>query len=228
MTSIHTPLKPISNGPKATLVASLSAAQEPSSSATIKPSTSELQFWCSNCSRPISFAEAGFKWCEPCRVKNREKHRNYVRGRAAREHGGSSAGVAASLLAALANQDAVAADDPMEVDENQAAVLPRKRKAELVLDDCIERPDPIVASGSRAEYQTEQALLDALSAEVKTFQASFNRLRSQAGVPSEQASPTYINFHGSFTVVMDPSVSERHRAKRFIADLSKSVKLPVG
>ena len=109
--------------------------------------------------------------------------------------------------------------------ENASIARPEKRKAVETTSDIemVGRSTAsAAASGSRAEYQTEQALLDALSPEVQEYLSA-----RSSGSSIASSSLLYVNFHGSFTVVMDPNVGHKSRVKRIVAGFSKSTKLPV-
>ena len=206
MISTHAPHDPLSNGHKDTKT---HLAQD-------------LRF-CNQCRKTLP-PNSRFKGCDACRAKARAREK---RKRVNPEQAILVATTIqlASLLTKGKNKVVLMADA-----EDQSAPTPRpqKRKADHILNGVDEgRAENTATSGSRrAEYQTEKALLDALSQEVQKCRAPLSHLHPPASAASRR--PSYVEFHGSFTIVMDPDVYEKARVKRFVAGLAKATKLPVG
>ena len=70
------------------------------------------------------------------------------------------------------------------------------------------------------EFQTEQDLVRSLSEDLETFCAS---RATSAPLPLR-----YVNFRGSYTIVMDPDVRGERRVKQVVDGLKQAAKLPCG
>ncbi|KAI1793458.1 hypothetical protein LXA43DRAFT_885541 [Ganoderma leucocontextum] len=234
MTSVHTPLKPISNGP----MAILPACQPPPVVQTLPSKTStSAAMTCIRCPRTLP-AHSSLKWCELCREKQGDYIKLLKRGRAVQAHGSS---VFVPVLAnTMASTRQVASPRDMDADmkmtdatggcstsvsPSRSSAGPMKRKAETMDSEASaveEQPgeDATLHMALRKEYQTGQDLLDALSEDMETFCAS--------RPTSTSSRPPYVNFHGSYTIVMDPDVRGKRRVRQIVDELGQSAKLQFG
>ncbi|RDX48115.1 hypothetical protein OH76DRAFT_1405029 [Lentinus brumalis] len=214
MTSTYAPLKPISNGPKATHP--LNAA--PPAAGSTKASTPDVRF-CSQCRRTLSPSTV-YKWCEVCRLKDREKAKRKKQRAlelAAQVHAAaSSVPVTPDARSVAINLDGDDTDVEMQ-GPGAVVYMHTKRKACEMESDTLGAV-PSQHATSETEYQTEGLFTDALS----------QRMRDSRASSSTVSAPSYVEFFGSYTIVMDPNVSAVRRAKRTKADLMKSAHLQFG
>ncbi|KAI0741681.1 hypothetical protein C8Q80DRAFT_1274072 [Daedaleopsis nitida] len=198
----HTPLvpKPIPNGPR-TQPRAPTAAPVP----IAKTTTLELQS-CTQCRRP--FVARQYKTCDNCRRKSRDKRQikkqreqDRLRVLLAQARARIADGAEVNFWSEAGGSDT---DVEMEdsADEHQHAES-KKRKAPL--DD-------------RPEYQTEQALLDALHVE----------MRAATTKTSPTSPPSCANFEGSFAIIMDPDVPAEKRVMKVVAELKTIPQVKLG
>ena len=217
MTNIYAPLKPLSNGPKA--VPNLVTARPAVMGQKHPPGPSALfTEFCSGCATiyPVRLSHGR---CARCRAKD-EKSRTKTETAQARAARKRMQDVFAVELVTEKAKMATVADvqmtDAMTAYKSAASTSSTKRKAE-VLDAEDPYADVVARSDRCKEYQTSQELLDALSRNVEVACSSSSSTRA----PN-------INFHGSFTIVMDPDVRGAPRVKQFVEELTQSSKLRFG
>ena len=217
-------LKPILNssnatppGPRNTLT------PETVTAGPVKAATHDAPL-CSKCHRSLS-PGTRYKWREVCRQKDREKARRKKQRaleRAAQAYASQvPAAIAPDTRRARTKLHGVDMDVEMRLPDGSGAVhLPTKRKvSEAESDGGLLEAEPTHSTST--EYQTEQLFLDALSERIQRSLASSSSTTSSSA-------PSYVNFHGSYAIVMDPDVSAARRAKRVKSDLVKATGLKFG
>ena len=232
MTSVHAPLKPMANGTRATVLPT--RPPPPVQMLSSKTSTPAARS-CILCRGNLS-ANSTLRWCELCRQKQGEHPKLMGRGpRPTQAHGSSgfipfipNTGTPATQIPTLhADTDVVMVDATGGPSTSASASKSNrgatKRKVDvmdsedLVAEDRA-REDAALVSAQPKEYQTGKDLLDGLSKDIETSRASrATSSRTQS-----------VNFHGSYTIVMDPEVRGERRVKRVVDELRQSTKLRFG
>ncbi|KAI0676046.1 hypothetical protein C8Q78DRAFT_366392 [Trametes maxima] len=157
-----------------------------------------------------------YKWCEKCRQKDREKSRRKKERAKLRAQLAQCTPTISRTN--ITHPLSPANLPPLHVAEaSGASLLPQKRKADPdAVAAAPERPPKAAPRPKRTEYQTQDALFDALSA----------CLPQQR--PSYKVPPDCLNFHGGFTIVLDPSVDPEARVGLFVSELTEQTGLPLG
>ncbi|KAM5544192.1 hypothetical protein V8D89_001852 [Ganoderma adspersum] len=228
MTSVHAPLKPISNGTTATV---LPTRPPPVQMLPSKTSTPVARS-CILCHRNLTASpNSTLRWCELCRQKQGEHPKLGRRG--PRPASVSSPSIANTRTPAAQIPTPHADTDVMMVDAtggSSTSASPSrskpgamKRKADVMDSEELpaedrSREDAALPAVQPKEYQTGKDLLDQLSRDVETSRASRSML----------SRPQYVNFHGSYTIVMDPEVRGERRVKHVVDELRQSSKLRFG
>ena len=94
----------------------------------------------------------------------------------------------------------------------QTNVVLGKRKAEV-----LREPRKLLPPPACTEFQTRSGMYEALLHMLKTF------YKTNA---SSKTHPPYVSFHGSYSIVADPKVSNVRQLLLVSQDLQKIVKLP--
>ncbi|PIL25201.1 hypothetical protein GSI_13090 [Ganoderma sinense ZZ0214-1] len=120
--------------------------------------------------------------------------------------------------------DAAAGEPSTSASPSRSNPRAMKRKANVMGSEAPAgsdrlREDAALHTTVPKEYQTGQSLFDGLSRGVETSRAS----RTSTAAPAR-----YVNFHGSYTIVMDPDVRGERRVKRVVDELKQSGKLRFG
>ncbi|KAI0695354.1 hypothetical protein C8T65DRAFT_833189 [Cerioporus squamosus] len=206
MADTYAPLKPISNGPKATHPRDAVTAPELASPGLAKAPTQDTRS-CSQCRRALT-PWTVYKWCEVCRQKDREKAKRKKQRALQLAAQAYASSIPATPGARSVAMDLDGADTDVEMQDTAKVVhLPPKRRAfDVGLNSEVLGAGPSHAT-SRREYQTEQLLLDALSQKMQEFQKS--RASFSPGVI-----PCYV--------------SVGRRAKQVKGELTKSAHLKFG
>ena len=171
---------------------------------------------------PAKASTYGARSCSKChRMKARRKKQRALE-RAAQTYARQvPAATAPDTRRARTELHGVDMDVEMRLPDGSGAVhLPTKRKvSEAESDGGLLGAEPTHSTST--EYQTEQLFLDALSERIQRSLASSSSTTSSSA-------PSYVNFHGSYAIVMDPDVSAARRAKRVKSDLVKATGLKFG
>ena len=102
------------------------------------------------------------------------------------------------------------ANTPLQV--SQTKVVLGKRKAEV-----LREPRKLLPPPACTEFQTRSGMYEALLNMLKTFYGTNT---------SSKTHPSYISFHGSYSIIADPKVSGVRQLLLVSQDLQKIVKLP--
>ncbi|KAI0358086.1 hypothetical protein OH77DRAFT_1518822 [Trametes cingulata] len=200
----HIPLKPISNGPNMSVSGPI-----PSRANDLPPKISPTPpRRCSQCQGPLPRSLTyGGKWCEACREKEHERAVLYAQR--------------ATIRAELAKMPAMRISDVQPPD---FSFVPQKRKADTGPDASTSAHPAKITSASRKriEYQTEEALFSALSAQLDAFE------KERSSDAASSSSESYLNFFGGYTIVFDPDVYPDKRVELVICELKRRTTLPLG
>ncbi|EJF64042.1 hypothetical protein DICSQDRAFT_133746 [Dichomitus squalens LYAD-421 SS1] len=211
-------------GPKA--IPNLATSRPPAAVQVLPfdASTSHARL-CAQCFRLLP-AKTSSRKCEPCRGKDPDTLSRWKKERA-RERA-AQASMEGTFTVELASEGKTeapplrpSADTVEMADAARGTGAPSsgatKRKADAL--DAKSEASRGAGLFAHKEYQTSQELMDALSRDVEASRPS------QAAAPSR---PPYVNFRGSFTIVMDPDVQGRPRVKQVVEALAQSAKLRFG
>ena len=177
---------------------------------------------CTQCVAPLP-EQYPYKWCEPCRAKDRDKAKRKKERRKARladEQNQDSI-----RLRALGTQDR-AEGSSTRASSSSATTVPQKRKVDVV-DTPVKTPLSVrprmVKSRKRSEFQTQDRLFDALAARIQALQDEL-----EEADPSSTSSSSYLNFWGGYTIVLDPDVPLKERVEMVVSELKERTSLPLG
>ncbi|TBU30528.1 hypothetical protein BD311DRAFT_718514 [Dichomitus squalens] len=215
-------------GPKA--IPNLATSRPPAAVQVLPfdASTSHARL-CAQCFRLLP-AKTSSRKCEPCRGKDPDTLSRWKKERARERAAQASMEGTFTVESASGSKTEAAAVRPSRSSADTDVEMANatrgtgapstgaaKRKADAV--DAESEPSRGAGLLAHKEYQTSQELMDALSRDVEAFRAS------QAAAPSR---PPYVDFRGSFTIVMDPDVRGRPRVEQVVEALAQSAKLRFG
>ncbi|CDO73325.1 hypothetical protein BN946_scf185008.g88 [Trametes cinnabarina] len=177
--------------------------------------SSQTKRLCPRCSArlPVDQDGAVHKHCEDCRRKDREmEERRQERKRMLAQLNRGTAPVRLPFAGFQPTSSPMAEVPPAAT---ALASLPQKRKADAddLPSESQVRPTKMpVRKLNRTEYQTQDRLYDALDAYLDT---------------SEDAT-FQLNFHGGFTIVLDPDIRPTQRVEIVVEELRERTRLPLG